>query len=95
MTALTRPEEQMDDINDLADQGTGPDQDAGISPPRAIGMIKAMPQAGGDNYIQAALDADKRMGSDSGQLKATVSYLVGVQAAEDQKKSFRYYTFSV
>ncbi len=40
-------------------------RDAGISPPRAIGMMKAMQLAGGDDYIQAALDADKRLGTDS------------------------------
>ena len=30
----------------------------------AIGMAKAMQLAGGDTYIQAATDADKRMGTD-------------------------------
>ena len=35
----------------------------------AVGMAKAMQLAGGNNYIQAAIDADKRMGTDSAPLK--------------------------
>ena len=32
-------------------------------------MDKAMQLTGGDNYIQAAIDADKRMGTDTAPLK--------------------------
>ena len=35
----------------------------------AIGMAKAMQLAGGNNYIQAAIDTDKRMGTDTAPLK--------------------------
>ena len=35
-------------------------QDAWIPPLRAIGLMKAVQLAGGDHYIQAALDANKK-----------------------------------
>ena len=54
----------------LEDQGSGPGP---VRIPHssncAIGMAKAMQLAGGDTYIQAAIDADKRMGTDTAPLK--------------------------
>ena len=64
---------------DLDDQSAGPpalkDQGAGHGVPGpviiphssncSIGMEKATQLAGGDNYIQAPTDADKRMGTDT------------------------------
>ena len=44
-------------------------RDSGIPPLRAVGMMKAMQLAGGDDYIQATLDADKRLGTDRLRLK--------------------------
>ena len=53
----------------LEDQGCGPGP---VRIPHssncAIGMAKAMQLAGGDNYIQAATDADKRIGADTAPL---------------------------
>jgi len=54
----------------LEDQGTGPGPfRIPHSSNCAIGMAKAMQLAGGDTYIQAAIDADKRMGTDTAPLK--------------------------
>ena len=44
-------------------------RDAGTPPLRAVGMMKAMQLVGGDDYIQAALDADKRLGTDRVRLE--------------------------
>ena len=58
-----------DCIGALEDQVAGPGPvRIPHSPNFAIGMDKAMQLAGGDNYIQAATDADKRMGTDTAPL---------------------------
>ena len=68
------PPQDQDPLEDsmraLDDQGSGPGP---VRIPHssncAIGMAKAMQLAGGDTYIQAAIDADKRMGTDTAPLK--------------------------
>lgn len=88
------PSEDSDDVQgpsqDHEEQtdGLGPDlpQDAGIPPPRAIGMKKAMQLAGGDDYIQAALDADKRLGTYSVPLKLYTERTGGAARRERLKR---------
>ena len=59
-------------------------------------MEKAMQLAGGDNYIQAATDADKRMGTDTAPLNVYSERCGGTARRAQQpqlKRGFRNYTF--
>lgn len=70
--------------------GAGPalvqNHDAGIPPPHAIGMMKAMELAGGDSYIQAALDADKRLRTESAPLNVYSERTGGAARKERLKR---------
>ena len=61
-------------------------RDSGIPPLRAVGMMKAMQLAGGDDYIQATLDADKRLGTDRLRLKVYSERTGGTARKERLKR---------
>ena len=61
-------------------------RDSGIPPLRAVDMMKAMQLVGGDDYIQAALDADKRLGTDRLRLKVYSERTGGTARKERLKR---------
>ena len=80
------PSQDQEEGTDGAGPALVQNDDAGIPPPRAIGMMKAMELAGGDSYIQAALDADKRLRTESAPLNVYSERTGGAARKERLKR---------